>query len=398
MITPARVLFLTVFTALLTACGGSGGGGSAGDGLSAQDRAALQPAPPPDHASFAGRQYHCSGDQCRIGKFSGPFAEPTIRYSDSTTGDRLKVVTTDKKCLRDAEGNFRCKPAAGSIALLPDDRLVYFNALEGTENVELSIVDEYGFVSVDDQTRVLSLGPAGPNDQPHWQRPSPLRGGANVDGNDSETLLPGKQLTDAESTAANDGALFCADLVQLADGRIMAVGGTDYYTEPSLGSVFPQARYVLSNYDAEFPLPSNFGRLGVPNDIGVVELEGLKDARIFNPADNSWAQTGRMSQGRWYPTLVTLSNGNIFVASGVTKLLKPVYTGNLLTGQDPQNGLADLLQSADNVRISETYHLNNGQWTENGEQVGTLHTAENSLPLFPRVHLLPNGEVLYNAG
>ncbi|EKF75251.1 kelch domain protein [Alcanivorax hongdengensis A-11-3] len=398
-----KLASLAAASVLLVACGGGGGGNAtpvSSTNNAQEPRAAdpMAPAPPPDAASFAGRDYRCVGEECRIGKFSGPFAEPTIRYSDSTTGDQLKVVTTDDKCIKDAENDFRCKPTAGSVALLPDDRLVYFNALEGTENVELSIVAEFGFVSVDDQTRVLSLGPAGPVDQPSWQRPSPLSGGANVDGNDSETLLPGKQLTDAESTAGNDGALFCADLVALADGRIMAVGGTDYYTEPSLGAVFPQARDVLSDFDAEFPLPSNFGRLGVPDDIGVAELEGLKDARIFNPDDNSWTQTGHMSQGRWYPTLVTLADGDVFVASGVTKLLKPVYTGNLLTGEDPVNGLADLLQSADNVRISETYHLDTGNWTENGEQVGTLHTADKSLPLFPRLHLLPNGQVLYNAG
>ena len=32
-----------------------------------------------------------------------------------------------------------------------------------------------------------------------------------------------------------------------------------------------------------------------------------------------------MDVGRWYPSLVTLGNGNVFVASGVEKLVKPVY-------------------------------------------------------------------------
>lgn len=403
-----RLVGLTLLAASLAACGGGGGGGGVGlsggantpvvdtGGATRADNP-MAPAPPPDQASFAGREYHCLGEACQIGTFEGPFAEPTIRYADSTTGDNERVVTTDKKCLTDADGQYRCKPTAGSIALLPDNRLVYFNALEGTENVELSIVDEFGFVSVDDQTRVLSLGPAGPHDQPHWQRPSPLRGGANVDGRKSDVLLPGAALTDAESTSANDGALFCADLTQLADGSIMAVGGTDYYTEPDLGAAFPPAKEVLSNTDLSVPLPSNFGQIRLPNDIGVVELEGLKAARIFHPSDNTWTQTGYMHQGRWYPTLVTLADGDVFVASGVTKLLKPVYAGSLLHG-DTSNGLANLLQSGDNVRISETYDLQKGTWSENGEQVGQLHTAEKSLPLFPRLHLLPNGDVFYNAG
>ena len=134
----------------------------------------MGPAPDADQASFDGRRYQCQGEACQQGAFAGPFAEPTIRYGDSSTGDQMKVVTTDEKCLKGAENDLRCKPAAGSIALLPDDRLVYFNALEGTENVEVSIVAEFGFVAVNDQTRVLSLGPAGPADQPSWQRPSQI--------------------------------------------------------------------------------------------------------------------------------------------------------------------------------------------------------------------------------
>lgn len=403
-----RLIGLTLLGGALAACGGGGGGGggdtavSGGGGAPVDEgtpRAEdpLDPAPAPEGASFEGRQYQCQGDACQLGRFAGPFAEPTIRYSDASTGDNLRVVTTDDKCLEDSEGDLRCKPAAGSIALLPDNRLVYFNALEGTENVEFSIVAEFGFVSVNDQTRVLNLGPAGPEDRISWERPSPVRGGANVDGNDSDTLLPGKELSDAESTPGNDGALFCADVIQLADGRIMAVGGTDYYTEPSLGSVFPQARDVLGAIDNEIPLPSNFGEISVPDDIGVVELEGLKDARIFDPADNSWTQTGHMIHGRWYPSLVTLPGGDIFVASGVTKLLKPVYTGALIGGES--SGLRELLQSADNVRASETYDLQSGTWSENGERPlpGLDSTAGKALPLYPRLHLLPNGQVFYNA-
>ncbi len=407
-----RLIGLGLLTTALVACGGGGGSSGAGttastggggggtpstdDGTPRADDP-MAPAPAPQGASFSGRQYSCEGDECLVGKFEGPFAEPTIRYSDSTTGDNLKVVTTEDKCLEDAEGALRCKPAAGSIALLPDNRLLYFNALEGTENVELSIIAEFGFVSVNDQTRVLNLGPAGAEDDLSWQRPSPVDGGANVDGNDSDTLLPGGFLSDAESTDGNDGALFCSDLIQLADGRIMAVGGTDYYNEPSLGAVFPPARDLLGSIDLEIPLPGNLGEVSIPDDIGAVELEGLKDARIFNPEDNSWSQTGHMTHGRWYPTLVTLQDGDVFVASGVTKLLKPVYTGALLGGES--TGLRELLQSADNVRTSETYDLENGTWSENGDRPFSAldTTAGKPLPLFPRLHLLPNGHVFYNA-
>jgi hypothetical protein len=82
--------------------------------------------------------------------------------------------------------------------------------------------------------------------------------------------------------------------------------------------------------------------------------------------------------GRWYPTLVTLGNGEVFVASGVEKLVKPVYPDR------PGDSLA-------NVRKTETYDPAGGTWRDNGA------AATRSLPLFPRMHLLPNGHVYYNA-
>lgn len=279
------------------------------------------------------------------GTFSEPFAEPTIIVDG-------EAVETDEKCITRADGMDECKPAAGTMALLKDGRLLYLNALEGTENVELSIVAEFGEVSVNDQTRVLSLDE---NDNPSWIKPSPLDAGANPDGNDSETLLNGTELDGlldtADNTSANDGALFCSDVIGLANGDVMAVGGTDYYSEPGID--------------------------GLP--LGVAELEGIKNSRIFDEETNTWRQSGDMTYGRWYPSLVTMGNGDIFVASGVTKLLKPVYP------EDPLN-------SGRNVVQTETYNPCAGTWTQNPS------TADRSLPLYPRMHLLPNGHVFYNAG
>jgi len=87
-----------------------------------------------------------SSSGCAIGTFSAPFAEPTI-----------EGVSTSEKCITTATGSKVCKPAAGTLALLRDGRLIYFDALEGTENVNLSIVTDFGTVSVNDQTRVLAL-------------------------------------------------------------------------------------------------------------------------------------------------------------------------------------------------------------------------------------------------
>ena len=269
-----------------------------------------------------------------IGSFSAPFDEPTIN----------KTVTSEK-CIPNSAGVKNCKPAAGTLISLYDGRSLYFDALEGSENVQVSAFAEFAAATVNDQTRVLSLG-AG--DKPSWIKPSPVDAGANPNGNTPTPLIPGGVLVG--QTGAN-GALFCADITALADGRILAIGGTDYYNEPGIN--------------------------GLP--VGVLELEGLKNARIFNPRDNSWTQTASMHFGRWYPTSITLANSDVFVASGVTKVVKPIYP------EAPY-------QSGRNVVQTETFDVNKATWTDNGG------LAQRSLPLYPRLHLLPNGQVYYNAG
>jgi hypothetical protein len=265
------------------------------------------------------------------GRFSEPFSEPTI-----------KGEHTEKKCITEKHGgeeHRECKPAASSVAVLPNGNILYFNALEGTENIKNGIAAEFGKVSINDQTRVLDLS------GPSWSVPKPKDGGANPKGYENDPVLP-PPLSSTEKY--NDGALFCSDLEFLADGRVLAAGGTAYYNDPGT------------------------------NDAGVVELEGLRNARIYDPKTNNWKQTGDMHYGRWYPSLVTLGNGDIFVASGVQKLLKPAYPTHL---ED----------SGRNVVQTETYDPGTGKWRYNGA------SADRSLPLFPRLHLLPNGDVYYDA-
>jgi hypothetical protein len=114
----------------------------------------------------------CSGSDCTKGKFTEPFEEPTITYTDSTG---THTVTTQQKCLQDADGVYRCKPAGATVVILPDGNILYWDALEGTENVELSIVAEYGTVSDNDQSRVLKLVDAAVACR--WRRESQRRPG-----------------------------------------------------------------------------------------------------------------------------------------------------------------------------------------------------------------------------
>ena len=69
--------------------------------------------------------------------------------------------------------------------------------------------------------------------------------------------------------------LFCSGHSFLPDGRLMEAGGSDDHDD-----------------------------------------HGQRFAWIFDYRSNSWIQTPNMADGRWYPTVATLANGNAFIISG----------------------------------------------------------------------------------
>lgn len=305
----------------------------------------------------------CAPAQCaQTGGFAPVFVEPVIYTVAGTPGQTggipvtnpLKQTPTNGNCAPDpTTGAQECKPAGTSMANLPDGRIMFYNNLEGTENIEFSILIEGGGTLINDQSRVLTMDQS--TKTATWTVPGPPDGGA---AEPAQCLLPGCVLNTGGNPARPDsGSLFCSDLVNLYDGRVMAVGGTNYFAEPGVTLTVDQSPFAL----------------------GLAELQGLRAARIFDENQNGWAQTGSMNFARWYPSLTSLGNGDVEVFGGVTKLVKPIYPSNPLT-------------SGQNVVNTETFHLYNGTWTDNGA------TAQRSLPLFPRMHLLPNGQILFGAG
>lgn len=303
-----------------------------------------------------------AGTSSSTGHFLTPFREDGAHYdagTDTFSGGFAKGGKTDANgCVAANDpgkqtgapaGNpnaYDCLPAGASMVQLPNGKVAFWNALEGEEAITgtNSVLLDGGRLTVNDESRVLDN-----RGTPSFSTPSPVDAGAHQ--TDHPDDLPLGPLS-AQHYAYNNGSMFCSDQVLLANGDVIDVGGTDYYTEPYI----PAA------------------------NTGVVELQGVKNSRIFNAAAQQWTAGPKMNYGRWYPALVTLGNGNLFVASGVDKLVKPVYPTRP----------AD---SGTNLKQTETLDLSakTPAWVKNAS------TADKSLPLFPRLHLLPDGHVYYDA-
>jgi Galactose oxidase-like, Early set domain len=134
------------------------------------------------------------------------------------------------------------------------------------------------------------------------------------------------------------GDIFCAGHAFLPDGRLLVAGGTTGYDTKR--AVFGQ----------QVPLPP---------------FRGSSQTYVFDPTAERWTRGDDMSAGRWYPTLVTLADGRVVAVAG-------------LTGHFPWVVL----------RSVEIYSTGRG-WQP-------LQGADRWMPLYPRLHLLPDGRIFYS--
>lgn len=214
-------------------------------------------------------------------------------------------------------------PTAVQATLLPDGRLLYWNGFEGSENSTWLIFDEQGNVMLENsRARILDLG----GDTPQWSIPRFERGST-------------KEARDRSHSADDD--LFCADQKLLYDGRVLIVGGSKW---PAAAEADPS-----------------------------LDLWGDVRARLFDPATDTFRTGARMQEDRWYPSLVTLSDGNLAAISGVRRVV-----GSFLNPEP----------SFSQVRRTEIYDPAADRWADGGE-------GQWSLPLLARLHLLPDGTVFY---
>ncbi|MBZ5627991.1 MAG: DUF1929 domain-containing protein [Acidobacteriia bacterium] len=133
---------------------------------------------------------------------------------------------------------------------------------------------------------------------------------------------------------------FCCGHTFLPDGRLLVAGGTNQYDK------------VIVN--------------GVMHDAGH-GFAGIRDVVVFNPDTEDWRVLQPMTHGRWYPTVITLSDGTVLAASGLDEQAKGLDNNTLETNTDPDHAA----------------------WVK---------TRDFVLPLYPHLFQLADGPVFYTGG
>ncbi len=156
--------------------------------------------------------------------------------------------------------------------------------------------------------------------------------------NKFERIKSPPAIQDGES---ND--LFCAGHLQLADGKILLISGTGRY--------YPGGRFT-----------------------------GSRQANLYNWKTGKWSALPQMKEGRWYPTLVELSDGKIVIFSGL-KINAPNQINPSIEIYDPETekfqyiDLTGIEDSPFNTKISDA-------------------DGYDSIDLYPRVFPTTDGRLL----
>lgn len=124
------------------------------------------------------------------------------------------------------------------------------------------------------------------------------------------------------------GDLWCGGHTFLEDGKLLMVGGTQYY-------------------------PKRLGLFG-----------GLNQAYTLDPETEKWTRLDDMQLGRWYPTLLRLADNSVLTIGGLKDKFPEFW-----------------------VRLQEVYRAGRG-WQPMAHK--------KLFPLYPRLHLLPDGNVFYS--
>jgi galactose oxidase-like protein len=196
--------------------------------------------------------------------------------------------------------------------------------------------------------KVLAFGGSG-NDENHLNSPYPAEIFEPDYGDISDELKTDDDSSGSDSSHSGgtdntriyeipntslEGDIFCSGHAFLEDGRLIVAGGTYKYD----GSIL------------KIPIPP---------------FSGLDHSYTFHPIDLKWTRLSNMINGRWYPTCIMLSDGRILVMAGLSKQFPWVFLNKL-----------------------EIYSHNDNVWNN-------IPGANRWIPMYPRLHLLPSGEIFY---
>jgi len=185
-------------------------------------------------------------------------------------------------------------------------------------------------------------------------------GGSSLDRDEFENpTLPRAEILDMNTspwqryTLACDPMtcdLWCGGHTFLADGRLLFVGGTSYYP----------------------PVPDPF-------------YGGLKEAYLFDPFSETWERLPDMQIGRWYPTLIRLADDRVLTLSGLEYRMP---------NDSPETNILKILFELITkfkeyiARVHDVFDPTTKTWSR--------MKVERVLPLYPRMHLLPDGDAYYS--
>jgi hypothetical protein len=133
---------------------------------------------------------------------------------------------------------------------------------------------------------------------------------------------------------------FCCGHTLLDDGRVLVAGGTSEYDK------------VIVN--------------GQMRDAGH-GFAGTRDSVVFDPISEQWTAIQPMTRGRWYPTVLLLSDSAVLAASGLDEGAQGLENNTLERNSDP-------------------------------DHAGWVKTRDFNLPLYPHLFQLADGRVFYTGG
>jgi len=179
------------------------------------------------------------------------------------------------------------------------------------------------------------------------------------------TVTSATAATIGQWSAVSSWPLVAVHTTLLPNGRLLVWDGADqngraYIWNPST-NVFTLATQPDNIFCAGQTLLAD-GRVFVAGG-HFNNFEGIRDANIFSPTTGTWTALPPMTQGRWYPTVITLPDGRALVVSGEVDCYRC------------------------SAQIPEIYNPATNQWT-------ALNAAALALPEYPHLFVLPDGRVL----